>query len=499
MKLKNKLYMSAGISIVLVVALVSVVLVTSSRVAEESKKHELLDNVRGSVSQLDIVAYDYLLHREERMEQQWNIKHNSLGKILDRLAEEERLLPIRADYANLGNLFSQITASYEERQKVVQEGASQEKIDAITGIEERLVAQLLITSNSVVTDASRLAEKAQAEVMEAERLAASLTLILMIVLAIAITASSLLIARSISKPLAELAKGARIIGGGDLEHKVGVKSKDELGQLAAAFNEMTESLKKTTASRDELDREVTIRKRAEDEIQKANTEVTAANAELEAFSYSVSHDLRAPLRSIDGFSLALLEDYPDRLDEQGKDYLQRVRSSTQRMGVLIDDMLSLSRVTRSEMRRTMVDLSALTQSIAAELQERHPERQVEFVIEQGLTASGDAHMLWALLENLLRNAWKFTGRHPQARIEFGLTRVDGEPAYFVRDDGAGFDMAYADKLFGAFQRLHTEAEFKGTGIGLATVQRIAHRHGGRVWADGKVEEGATFYFTLQME
>jgi len=497
MNIKNKLYISAGISIVLVVVLLSVVLVTSGRTAEENEKHQLLMDVYESVSELDIVTYDYLLHREERMEHQWNIKHDSLGEILDGLAEEEGLLPIRADYATLGNLFSQITANSEKIQKLIQEGASQEKIDAITGLEERLVAQLLITSHSVITDASRLAEEAHAEVTEAQNLAANLTVILMIVLAITVTTSSLVVARSISKPLDELTKGAEIIGTGDLEHKVEVKSKDELGQLAAAFNKMTASLKKITASRDELDREVTMRKRVEKEIVKANVELAAVNKELEAFAYSVSHDLRAPLRSIDGFSQALLEDYPDKLDEQGKGYLQRVRSATQRMGVLIDDLLSLSRVTRSEMRYETVELSALAQSITEDLQETQPERQVDFVIAPGLTTSGDSLLLQQLMENLLGNAWKFTGHRPQARIEFGATQVDGKETFFVRDDGVGFDMTYADKLFGVFQRLHSQDDFPGTGVGLATVQRIAHRHGGQVWAEGKVEEGATFYFTLE--
>ena len=497
MKIKNKLYISIGISVVLVVALVSMVLVTSGRVAEENKKHQLLMDVYESVSELDIVTYDYLLHREERMEYQWNIKHDSLGKLLDGLAEEEGLKSIRADYATIGNIFSQVTENYRERQEYLQEGASQEKIVAITGLGERLVAQLLITSHSIITDASRLAEEAHIKATEAQRVASNLTVILMIVLAITITTSSLIIARNISKPLDELTKGAEIIGKGDLEHRVGVKSKDELGQLANAFNKMTESLKKTTASRDELGREVTERKRAEEEVQKANIELAAVNKELEAFAYSVSHDLRAPLRSIDGFSQALMEDYPDKLDEQGKGYLQRVRSATQRMGVLIDDLLSLSRVTRSEMRRETVDLSALAQSIAEELQETQPERQIDFVIVPGLTASGDSQLLHQLMENLLGNAWKFTGRHPKARIEFGITQVDGKDTFFICDDGVGFDMAYADKLFGVFQRLHSQEEFPGTGVGLATVQRIVHRHGGQVWAEGKVEEGATFYFTLE--
>lgn len=232
------------------------------------------------------------------------------------------------------------------------------------------------------------------------------------------------------------------------------------------------------------------------QLTRANTELAAINQELEAFSYSVSHDLRAPLRSIDGFSQALLEDYEEKLDKQGKNYLQRVRSATQRMGELIDDLLTLSRVTRSEMKLQTVELSALAHSIVTELQKIQPERRTEFVITPGLSANGDAHLLRLLLENLLGNGWKFTGKHPQASIEFGSIQVDGKQAFFVRDDGAGFDMAYADKLFVPFQRLHSPSEFPGTGIGLATVQRIVHRHGGQVWAEGKVEKGATFYFTL---
>jgi len=231
-------------------------------------------------------------------------------------------------------------------------------------------------------------------------------------------------------------------------------------------------------------------------VEQRTNELSTVNKELEAFSYSVAHDLRAPLRNIDGFSQALLEDYPDKLDEQGKNYLNRVRSATQRMVVLIDDLLSLSRVKRSEMRHETVDLSVLAQSIAEELQETQPDRQVAFVIAPGLTTSGDAQLLRLLMENLLGNAWKFTGKHPKARIEFGVTQINDKNTFFIRDDGAGFDMAYADKLFEVFQRLHAGDEFSGTGVGLATVQRVAHRHSGRVWAEGEVEKGTTFYFQL---
>ena len=257
-------------------------------------------------------------------------------------------------------------------------------------------------------------------------------------------------------------------------------------------------------------RDITERRRVEEALRRLNDELevrvaartadlAASNKELEAFAYSVSHDLRAPLRAMDGFSQALLEDYADKLDAEGKGHLLRVRTASQHMGELIDGILGLSRTTRSEMRRTTVNLSDLARTIAQELQRSAPARRAEFVIAPRLTVNGDANLLRSLLENFLRNAWKFTSKHPHARIEVGALQHDGETVYFVRDDGAGFDMTYASKLFGAFQRLHVAADFEGTGVGLATVQRIVHRHGGRVWAEGEVERGATFYFTLSRE
>ena len=234
----------------------------------------------------------------------------------------------------------------------------------------------------------------------------------------------------------------------------------------------------------------------EQRVQKRTDQLEGANKELESFAYSVSHDLRAPLRGIDGFSQVLLEDYEEKLDEEGKDYLGRIRSGTQRMGHLIDDLLRLSRLTRSEMRHEPVNLSTLAEKVSVALRESGSERKVMFDITPNLKAHGDRYLLGVAIENLLNNAWKFTGSHDQARIEFGVEKLEGKNAYFIRDDGVGFDMAYADKLFGAFQRLHGTTEFPGSGIGLATVQRIIHRHGGQIWAESKVGEGATFYFTL---
>ena len=231
-------------------------------------------------------------------------------------------------------------------------------------------------------------------------------------------------------------------------------------------------------------------------VRERTDALEGANAELEAFSYSVSHDLRAPLRALDGFSLALLEDYGEKLDGGAADYLRRIRAASQRMARLIDDLLMLSRVTRRDMTLGEVDLTALARTIGAELAADEPERKVTFAVAENMWVGGDAQLLDIALRNLLGNAWKFTSRTRDAQVTVGVEDGEGERVYYVRDNGAGFDAAYADKLFAPFQRLHGEDEFPGTGVGLATVQRIVRRHGGRVWAEGATGRGATVWFTL---
>lgn len=245
-------------------------------------------------------------------------------------------------------------------------------------------------------------------------------------------------------------------------------------------------------------RDITERKRAEAIVEERSRQLVAAIQELESFSYSVSHDLRSPLRSINGFSLMLQEEYADRLDKTGLDYLDRVRAASKRMGLLIDNLLDLSRINRAPLNLQPVSLSALVHEVFADLMLAQPDRQVRSEIQENVVVHGDKTLLCSALENLVGNAWKYTSVREQAYIEFGLMLQDNEEVYFVRDNGVGFDMQYADKLFGAFQRLHSSDEFEGAGIGLATVQRIIHRHGGRVWAEAEPDKGATFYFTLEV-
>lgn len=271
------------------------------------------------------------------------------------------------------------------------------------------------------------------------------------------------------------------------------------------------SLKSTVSRRtSDLEIEVAERQRAEEEVRTLNAELEkrvaertrqleATNRELDSFAYSVSHDLRAPLRGIDGFSLALLEDYGGKLDATAGDYLKRVRAGCVRMGELIDDLLRMSRLTRVELHRGPVDLSMLATAVVEDLQRSFPDRQVESRIARGLSVIADQTLMRAVLENLLGNAWKFTAKTARPVVEFGARRENGQRVFFVRDNGAGFNMEYREQLFKAFQRLHSSQEFEGSGIGLATVQRIIHRHGGRIWAVAAEGKGATFFFTIAEE
>lgn len=291
--------------------------------------------------------------------------------------------------------------------------------------------------------------------------------------------------RSVARPITQLAATARYISlHKDYAVRVAPsKENDEISALIESFNGMLTELLK---GHDELEQRVADRTR----------ELVAANRELEAFSYSVSHDLRGPLDAINGLSYLLLDHFGDKLDPETRELVTNIRGNGKRMGELIDDLLNLSRVTGTIMRTEKVDLSEIVRSIQQELSRTAPNRKVEFIVPAKLEVYGDAHLLRIAVENLLRNAWKYTSQHDSARIEVGTDQRNGATLYFVKDDGAGFDPCTADRLFQPFQRLHSKEDFPGNGIGLATVRRIIQRHGGEIWAEAAVEKGATFYFTL---
>ncbi len=319
----------------------------------------------------------------------------------------------------------------------------------------------------------------------------------------------------VTRPVLAIAEIAReVVERRDYSRRAVKMSADEVGTLVEAFNDMLAEIERRTleleASNAKLGREVEERSRAEREILRLNAELEdrvrertaqleTANKELEAFSYSVSHDLRAPLRAIDGFGQALVDDFPQHLPEAARRYLTRIRASTRHMAQLIEGLLNLARVSRGTLEPRAVDLSQIAKQVVDELQQREPGRAVQVSVWDGMRAEGDSHLMRVALENLIGNAWKFTSKSEKPHIEIGALKDHGRATFFVRDNGAGFDMAYADKLFGAFQRLHAATDYAGTGIGLATVQRIVHRHGGRIWAEAEVGKGAVFFFTLAFE
>jgi signal transduction histidine kinase len=351
-------------------------------------------------------------------------------------------------------------------------------LDAIASMQSKQIQVERSIKKTAAFDKQELA-RAFASIAHAQHTATSYQLWIGIGCLVSVLVLSLALGRGVLRTLGDLTEGFARFGKGDFGAPIPVANHDELADVARQANQMAASLDAIGRERD-----------------RAEAALKLANAELEVFSYSVAHDLRAPLRGMNGFAQVLLDTYKDKVDAEGQDWLQEILLNARKMGDLIDGLLALARVTRSDLRREHVDLSAIVRESATQLAASEPHRTVEVKVQDGLFAEVDSRLARALFLNLLGNAWKFTCKVPSARIEFGATEKDGSRAFFVCDNGAGFDMAFAGKLFTPFQRLHTVSEFPGTGIGLATVQRIVHRHGGRIWAEGSVGGGATFYFTF---
>jgi len=501
MKIRTRLQILTVASAALVVIMALLFYWSQQRLATANKAKNLADEIVSSVFERNTLRNDYLNNDNQRAKDQWLAKQNQISDLLqkspfhlDLISDRQTFDDIRKSVAGSSAVFQQIMDNRESARNGLRQQAEAEVI------ESRLVAQLLLKFLDTIADAHRLQNASNVLIASTQRTAArvSLTIIVTVALFIIIVAWSL--RRIISKGIESLQRGAAAIGAGNLHYTIPIAAADEFANVAVAFNTMSGKLAESHAA---LEQDIVSRKRAAAEIEQLNQELKqtvaqleGANQELESFAYSVSHDLRAPLRAMGGFSEALVADYGDKLEGEARDYLDEIVIGSRHMGQLIDGLLTLSRSTRGELHHDRVDLTAMANSISSELMKTEPGRRVEWRIEPGLSTGGDGRMIEVIMRNLLDNAWKYTAGMTEPVIRF-FTELQGDERFFcVADNGAGFDMAHIEKLFQPFQRLHRQDEFPGIGIGLATAQRIVHRHGGTIQATGAPRKGATFMFSL---
>jgi signal transduction histidine kinase len=446
---------------------------TQVSAAVERRRHSAA--IASALNDMRMVTFEYLLNRRERARLQEQAVWQRLEGLLAR--------PVRADDAaarTLAELRANGEASHRlfgEVGAALAEGAADDEVQR--RFESQVSSRLLILQQRSLVDAAQLIHDAGVRIDETQQRVVLVTAAGLALMALITGAAVWVFRRDVLRPIARLEQATREVAAGNWSFELDVGSTDELGEMARHFDAMTRALRDSFG-----------------QLELSNRELVSLNNELESFSYSVSHDLRSPLRSMDGFSLALLEDYGDQLDEEARDSLQRIRGASQRMGRLIDELLGLARVTRAELRIQPVDLSAMAHEMAANLARSQPERKVRWEIDEGMTVHADRELMHIALQNLLDNAWKFTGKTADAVIRVGMRREGEDRICFVSDNGAGFDMAYADRLFGAFQRLHHESDFPGTGVGLAIVQRVLRRHGWPLWAQASLGGGASFFFRI---
>jgi signal transduction histidine kinase len=479
MKIGTKERWGTGVGLAAIAIITAMIWWTYAEVGDANHQRRVTSEIARGLTEVRLLTFEYHLYHNERARAQWDAVSDRVDGLIAnaRFLEPEQteiLAGLQENRVAGRRLFTEITAA----RSADREGAPLD--DASRRFEVQLLGRLLSYQQENFSDALRLTNLATERIIEAERRVMIVILAGLALIASTIVSASWFLRRGVLAPIAGLQQATRQLAAGNWNIALDLRGNDEIGELSKNFDAMTQSLRKSFA-----------------QIERSNQDLASLNEELKAFSYSVSHDLRGPLRAMDGFSLALLEDYGDKLDAEGKDALERIRGASQRMGYLIDDMLRLSQVTRAELKLTRVDLSAIAREIADALDREPSGRSVQWVIEPGLSVRADPTLMRIAMQNLLQNAWKFTGRTDKAVIRVGALEREGKSLYFVADNGVGFDMAHADNLFGAFQRLHHVDDFAGTGIGLAIVQRIIRRHDGRIWAEAKEGEGATFFFTVK--
>ena len=505
MTLRRRARLLALVSVLVALALLGLFLLTYQARIHTERALILTESLAFETTQLRTSLFDYLLHPQSQprapVEAQFETLRGLLTREAGAIADAARV-DAQARYAweSVRRLADALQALFAE----VGGAASDPRL---TERDRRTTDLLLVDSHALILLVRQLRHQANVALLAAtSRQNLTLSLLLAGMSAVGL-ALFLTLQRTVLDPVHQLHEAAVRVTRGEVDRRLRSHRRDELGELANAFDRMLDQLQETTVSRDRLEAEIEERTRAEAEIQRLNVvleervslrtaELQAANRELESFAYAVSHDLRAPLRALNGFSQALLEDYGERLDGEARIDLEQIGIASRRMGALIDGILTLSRSTRGGLRSEPVDLTALAQRLLVERAAAEPHRQVAWEVEPGLCVQGDPTMLEVVLVNLIDNAWKYTGKTEAATIRVSAAERAGRRWVCVSDNGAGFDMAYAERLFNAFQRLHRQDEFPGLGIGLATVQRIIHRHGGAIDAEGAPGRGAVVCFTL---
>lgn len=509
MTIATGLKLNILISAAIVVIMSTVFAITFMIQKKAIHQVDFADKLSRGVYELNELSGYYIIHAEERPKVQWEIRHRSLSALLRSGSPKESqkvfFLKMERDIDEIEVLFHELVMLYE---KDVPDSEKNSIDGPMLKAKREQLADLLSLRLRGISRIARIITVENTTAIEYinKETAALFSSFAVMVLMLAIWFSTR-IRKSIAGPIEKLSEGTGIIRAGNLDHRIDIVEDNELGRLSDSFNQMTEYLKTTTVSRNDLIQEIARRKEAEEEIHRFNTELEvlvsertskleSANRELESFSYSVSHDLRTPLRAIEGFSRILEEEYRDLIDDEGKRIISIIGDNTRRMSRLIDDLLAFARVGRYEMSPTPLDMESMVKSLFNEIVPDKEAQRITFIVHSLAKSHADASLVRQVWANLLSNAVKFSSREDHPRIEVGSETREGETLYYIKDNGIGFDMAYVNKLFGVFQRLHTVDEFEGTGVGLAIAQRIINRHGGRIWAESSPGKGATFSFTL---
>lgn len=498
MKVKHKLYISTGVSILLMIILIATVFVFSNIVEHENESRDLAKDVSVGVSELGALTHEYLLNRGEVSERGWNKKYNSVAKILVE-GERRHTDRMREQLIVIADIFLQVTRNYKRTLSLVARNAPQSEIDSTVRLEKNMVGQLLTAVQSIDADASDLSASATRKAKSSQTFSNRTNIILLVAIATIITSSSVLVVRSVYRPLEELTKGTKIIGSGNLEFRTGIDSRDEFGLLSQAFDQMTERLNMTTVSRDELVEEIDRRQKIETHRTALLAEIEEKNAELERFAYTVSHDLKSPLITVKGFLGALAQDAAKGNTERMQDDMDRISRAADRMTQLLDGLLDLSRIGRVAGPQEEISFGDVAEDVVSLVAGGLEQGQVQIEVAADLpVVFGDPLRIREVLQNLVENSIKFMGEEPNPLVHIGARQEDGETVLFVRDNGIGIEPTYQHKIFDLFDKLDQHSE--GTGLGLALVKRIVEAHGGRAWVESEGSgQGSTFYFTLPLK